>query len=319
MKKQILFASLLFFTGAFADAPLRLHRPANEAPWFTGPLLTPSAYVVKAGHVNFEPYVYATAINGVYDSDWDYVSTPTIWSVVTQSYLQIGLTPWMEVQIVPTTTEAITQKASSFQLNDLPIQLQIQLYTPGTDTALPAVKLTLGEVFPIGKYNRLNPSLQGTDSAGSGCYQTVVGLTLGSLFHLGGIYFSALRIAAYEAFPTSVHVRGINAYGGALDTDGTVYPGFSTEVFIGWEISLARHWTFAIDGFADFQNQTTFTGKQGSGGSLNSGSSAQYSLAPAIEWNWGRNIGLISGVWFTFAGRNSDQFISWTTALNYYY
>jgi hypothetical protein len=45
----------------------------------------------------------------------------------------------------------------------------------------------------------------------------------------------------------------------------------------------------------------------------------QYSLAPAIEYNWNIDLGVISGVWFTFAGKNAEAFASWVTALNYYY
>jgi hypothetical protein len=47
-------------------------------------------------------------------------------------------------------------------------------------------------------------------------------------------------------------------------------------------------------------------------------SSSQYSLAPAIEYNWSQNIGLIGGVWFTVAGQNISQFNSIVIALNYY-
>ena len=319
MKKHLLLLSALFSANLFADAPLRLHLPAEDVPWFTGPLLTPSAYVVKGGHVNYEPYVFATAVTGSYNSEWQSSSEPLFWGIVEQHYLQIGLTPWMEVQIVPTTTFNTTEGAFSFQVSDLPIQLQIQLYSPADTEWYPAVKLTIGETFPTGKYERLNPSLLGTDSAGAGCYQTVAGLSFGHLFKISGYYFSALRFSGYYQVSSRTHVHGENTYGGAVDTDGWIYPGQACQFYLGWEISLARHWTFALDAVAGFEGKTTFKGRQGSMGSLESGSGAQYSLAPAIEWNWGRNIGLISGVWFTFAGRNSSQFISWTTALNYYY
>ena len=37
---------------------------------------------------------------------------------------------------------------------------------------------------------------------------------------------------------------------------------------------------------------------------------AQFSLAPAIEYNWSSDIGIIFGPWFTIAGRNAVQLVS---------
>jgi hypothetical protein len=48
-------------------------------------------------------------------------------------------------------------------------------------------------------------------------------------------------------------------------------------------------------------------------------SNEQWSVAPAIEYNWSKNVGLIVGSWFSFAGRNSVRFISGVAALNIYF
>ncbi len=51
---------------------------------------------------------------------------------------------------------------------------------------------------------------------------------------------------------------------------------------------------------------------------MRSPTSAQFSIAPAIEYNWNANIGIIFGSWFTLAGKNSTQFTSGVFAFNYY-
>ncbi len=47
-------------------------------------------------------------------------------------------------------------------------------------------------------------------------------------------------------------------------------------------------------------------------------SSESFSLAPALEYNWSANIGLIGGVWFTVGGRNTSRFVSGVLAFNVY-
>jgi hypothetical protein len=49
---------------------------------------------------------------------------------------------------------------------------------------------------------------------------------------------------------------------------------------------------------------------------LSQSCSAYFSLAPAIEYNWSDYVGIITGAWFTIAGRNALTFISSVTALN---
>ena len=45
----------------------------------------------------------------------------------------------------------------------------------------------------------------------------------------------------------------------------------------------------------------------------------QLSLAPAIEYNFNENWGVIAGPWFTVAGKNSSAFIVGMLAINIYY
>ena len=47
--------------------------------------------------------------------------------------------------------------------------------------------------------------------------------------------------------------------------------------------------------------------------------SHQLNLAPAIEYNFNENLGIIFGPWFSVVGKNSDRFVSAVFAINYYH
>ena len=45
----------------------------------------------------------------------------------------------------------------------------------------------------------------------------------------------------------------------------------------------------------------------------------QASLAPAIEYNFTAQLGIIAGVWFSVTGPHAGEFTSNTIAINYYF
>ncbi len=112
-------------------------------------------------------------------------------------------------------------------------------------------------------------------------------------------------------------MHGLNVYGGNTSTRGTAYPGNNFSVNVGLEYSLSQPWTLALDLLYIYQAKNRFSGHDG-GTPMTSPSSASYSLAPAIEYNFSDKIGLIGGSWFTVAGRNTAQYINWILALNIY-
>lgn len=48
----------------------------NEGPWFTGPLLAPSAMTVKPGFWSVDFYANENIYRGKYDKNWKVHSTP---------------------------------------------------------------------------------------------------------------------------------------------------------------------------------------------------------------------------------------------------
>lgn len=297
--------------------------PPLELPWFTGPLLAPSGHVIPVGHYNIEPYLFANVATGVYDSHWKGHNTTNFYNINTEVPVQIGIFDRCDVTFTPQFSWNHTDGASHWVYNDMPFGLDYQIFYDTADKWPPAVKLALKANAPLGKYQKLNPNDEGTDIGGSGSWLPGVGLDFSRLFHFTGVHFLAARLALTYIFPTAVHVKGFNAYGGGDGTHGKVYPGQIFSADLGLEYTLARRWALALDVLYVHANHTRFSGQKGTTdgvpNSVGGPSSEQLSLAPAIEYNWNGNYGIIAGVWFSVAGRNTAEFINGVIAFNIYH
>ncbi len=335
MKRYLfLFATIITSLG-YGDAGARPEPP--EGPWFTGPLLTPSASTVPQGHVNIEPYVFVNRKTGNYEADWGSNSEGKSTSVTLQVPIQVGLTSFMDFQTFPYGTYNNVQGHTGIRFGDLPVQVNFQIYREQPDSAIPHIKISLTEDFPTGKFDHLNPNKLGADASGMGSYITTVGLTIGKLFHFGGSHYLRFRTNFSYSVPSAVHVEGFNVYGGGFGTNGKAYPGKEFSTLIGLEYTPILRLAFALDIFGVTTEKVRFSGNAGKvpnptterptdidlppfiDASVGAHSSEQVSLAPAVEYNFTETIGLIGGVWFSIAGRNSARFINGVVALNMYF
>lgn len=123
------------------------------------------------------------------------------------------------------------------------------------------------------------------------------------------------RINAGYSIPSSVDVRGFSVYGGGYGTSGVVHPGCFFEFIGALEYQLTQNWVFACDFLYIHGNKTTFGGypgvtSTGSVATVGKSSNEQFSIAPAIEYNFNADFGVIGGIWATFAGRNAKAFFA---------
>ncbi|NGX39833.1 MAG: hypothetical protein KR126chlam1_01167 [Chlamydiae bacterium] len=334
MKKSltaVIAASALTCSGAYAigeiyDPPLPKSSPKVELlpdPWFTGPLLTPSGHVVPKGYINVEPYTFVTITDATYDSGWHAKSIPTIYTANFQFPIFFGLTRKMDFVIGPSASWNQTQGVSTLVVNDFTTQVSYQVLEDTRDNELPGIKFYVQEKFPLGKYERRDPEKLGTDIGGGGSYVTTLGFAITHLFQISGIHFLSARLNGLYKLPTNVSVRGVNAYGGAPNTKGTVKPGHCMSVLAALEYNLTQNWALAFDTFSTYTYKTLFSGKNGtlpngSKASVGAPASFQFSIAPAIEYNFSEGLGMIGGAWFTLAGKNSSRFYSAVFAINYF-
>ncbi len=326
--RRYLFGFLALGSAVYAaDVPLEVLLPSRgREPWSTGPLLTPSGNNIPKGHLNIEPYVFATQSSSSYDEDWKRVpNAVSAWNISILPFLQVGMTTWLDFSLIPSWVYVVSNGSATFSFGDCSAALGFQLWKQKHNSWVPSIRLIITETFPVGRFENLDPELFGTDIAGAGSYVTRAALAMGWDIHAADIHWLYVRFVVAYDISSKVHVHGFSSYGGAFDTNGWVYPGESIQVFLAAEYSITQNWAIACDFLANYNTSIRFNGFPGYDvltglpADLNVGSSAQYSLAPALEYNWSENLGAISGVWFTFAGRNSIAFTSWVTALNYYY
>jgi hypothetical protein len=321
MKRGILllFASL----NAYGEE-VNLPEPLPPSPWFTGPLLSQPGTVTPRGDFSIQPFLFVTANTGSYDTHWNSHSTPTFYTTNPALFVIVGLTEWMDFQLYPQALYNTTQGESSFHFGDFFAAFDFQLITPDRWKWIPGIKLMIGETFPTGKYQHLDPKKKDTDLSGQGTYATDIALVLYKVIHIKAHHFLSTTLSFDAIFSTPVRVSGLNAYGGSPGMKGTARPGNQYIALLSFEYTFNQNWVFAIDNSYTHIDKTHLKGNQvvrAQRSPLNTSinSSEQFSLAPAIEYNFSAQAGLIAGAWFTVAGRNSTRFEGGAISFVYVY
>ncbi|MCF7806179.1 MAG: hypothetical protein K9M07_03315 [Simkaniaceae bacterium] len=325
-KPILTLCSFLVSIVAFAKGdpqPAQVSLP-NDLPWFTGPLLTPSGVALSSGHYNIEPYLFNTVNNGIYTSSGKFESTPNEYILKAVPLMQFGLGHGVQLDIVPEFYSIHRDGKSFTSIGNISSKLSVQV-SKSSSGFFPTSLVYISEVFPTGKYRNLKPEKRDVQGLGSGSFITTLGYVMTRAYHLDGEHYFQWRAnIAYSLF-SKVHVTSFNSYGGGYGTDGDVYPGNRLTCRVGLEYSLTRNWVLATDIEYNNEQRTKFSGIDGTSyaseqpASNTLPSSYQWSLAPALEYNFNANVGIIGGVWFSFYGRNAPSFISGVIAVNIYH
>lgn len=287
------------------------------SPFYTGPLLAPSASSVPKGKVNIQPYLFWQKNYGTYDRNWRQQHKASTVTLQPLCIFQYGLTHFLEINMTCQGWYKQSGTQSDFNYGDMSFALGVQLLKDFIKSFLPAFLVEAGVSLPTGRYQKLSPKKNGTDSSGGGAFIPSVSLNFQKNFNRWfkkrmdptDYHPFRLRLSCGYDFPSSVKVKGLNTYGGAHTTKGTVKPGGIFTTIFAWEYSLTKNWVFATDWQYQAASKTTFSGRDG-GATVGSPASQNWSVAPAIEFNANSNFGVLAGVWFSFAGRNSNQFVS---------
>ncbi len=290
------------------------------SPWYTGPLLAPSANVVPPGKFNLQPYLFFTNNFAKYDQHGHAHDIPNLHQIKPSVVFQFGLIKRVYGMI---TTQAVRNKQyghSSTNWTDTIGGFGIGLLTEGLYN--PGLLISIRETFPTGKYQHLDPRKRGVDATGAGAYQTQLGFNLGKAVWWLTLHPMRFRLAQSWDIPAMVHVRGFNTFGGGHGTRGKVRLGHSYSADFGYEFSFTQSWAAALDVVYTYTQKTKFTGRAGTSATgapnvVGGPFSDQLSLAPAIEYNVNSNIGFIGGVWFSVWGRNSLDFLSGIFSVNF--
>ncbi len=304
------------------DRDEELFKEAKEMfnPWYTGPLLTGGAHMMPPGSANIQPYIFVTDNYAVWNNERKSVSIPDRWNLNPQFVIQTGITNWMDILLAIQGNVNWQKDKCSGGFGDMSLNIGFPLLEEGLYR--PAMKVTISETFPTGRYQKLNPKKIGLDATGAGSFQTAFGFRISKLVFWSYKHPMNLRASYTYIIPSDVHVKSFNSYGGGYGTRGKVKPGNNSQADVAFEYSFTQRWVFSTDVVYVWANRTTFSGNPGKNAdgttaSVGGGSSDQLSLAPAIEYNWNANLGFLAGVWFDVYGRNTSKFVSGIVSVTY--
>ncbi len=295
-----------------SPSPTPSARQSLDDAWWTGPLLAPSANTLPPGHILVEPYLYDVMTYGSYDRNGILQPTAHENGFGNLTYIIYGVAHRFSAGLLPTFGYAKVSSgpsSSNIGMGDLGVLAQYRL-TP--DSWLAKASIAVQETFPTGAYENLgsNPN----NGFGSGVYNTKVSLYTQTVAWMPNGRILRLRFNLSQSFSSSASVYGVSVYGTGTGFSGTVFPGNTFTVDAAGEYSITRNWVFASDLVYGTSGNTRVSG----GGTVNNlGSSDSFAFAPAIEYNWSPAIGIIAGVrWFP-AGRNTSASITPVFAINY--
>jgi hypothetical protein len=296
------------------SSPPGASRQSLEDAWWTGPMLANSAETLPPGHFLVEPYVYDEI-------------TPHANGFGSLTYILYGLANRFTVGAIPTFGfDKLSEGPGSSGVGrgDLTALAQYRLTQFHEHSRIPTTSFEVQETFPTGKYDRLGD--RPSNGFGSGAFTTTLSLNSQTYFWLPNSRLVRMRFNVSEALSTGPKLEGVSVYGTGAGFLGHAHPGSSFFVDVSWEYSLARSWALALDATYRHNGASVVNGVNLSdpGGAQNpvgvrliSGSSEAFGFAPAIEYSWKHNLGVLLGARVIAIGHHTATTITPALAINY--
>ena len=298
--------------------------------WWTGPLLAASAATLSHGHFLIEPYVYDAISNSHFDDHGVRHGTARAEAFRSQTYLLYGITDRVTAGLIPRfgyNEVSQGRSSSGVQVGDVTLQAQYRLTQFREGHWVPTMSLVLAETVPSGKYDRLGE--RPSDGLGAGAYTTTVSLYTQHYLWLPNGRILRTRLDLSGSFSHDVRLEDVSVYGTESGFRGRASPGSSFVADSSWEYSVTRNWVLALDVVYEHDANTHVEGSyptQQSGANSpgpifrsNSGSSESLGFAPAVEYNWSSNVGVIFGAKLVASGRNTEAVVIPVVAINVVY
>jgi hypothetical protein len=312
-----------------SQSPPLVPRQSLDDAWWTGPMLAPSAATLPRGHFLIEPYLYDVIVVGRYDREGVRRSAARSNGFGSLAYVLYGLVDRVTVGMIPTVgynTIDGGPSSSGVGLADLTLQGQYRLSQFHESRWIPTTSIVVQETFPTGKYDRLGD--RPTDGLGGGAYTTTLALYSQTYFWLPNGRILRTRLDVSQSFSSSVKIQDVSVYGTGEGFRGQAKPGNSFFADVSFEYSLTRSFVVALDVTYRHTGNTRVTGynisvprgaRNRPSIELDSGYSDELGLAPAIEYSWSSNLGVLLGVRVIAAGRNTAATVSPAVAINMVY
>lgn len=301
---------MLLAVGTVAAQEAGPPRQSLDDAWWTGPMLANSAETLPHGHVLVEPYVYDVTSKG---SD----------AFGSRAYVLYGLTDRLTVGLIPIIGyNRVSQGPSSsgIGLGDQIVQAQYRLTRFREGSWLPTLAVQLQETLPTGRYDML---ARASDGLGGGAWATTLGLNAQSYFWMPNGRLLRMRLNLTRTFSGHADVSGASVYGTGPGFHGTARPGDAFYLGTSFEYSLTRRWVLALDLFRSHGAATRVDGSTDPADALpvpvhlQSGSSDAYGYAPAVEYSFNANLGVLLGARVIAGGHHATHSITPAIAINY--
>jgi len=284
------------------------NRQSMSEAWWTGPLLANSASTLPKGHILVEPYVYD-------------VISPHTNGLGSRAYVLYGLFNRFTVGFIPIIGYNIVSNgpnSSHVRFGDFEPKAQFRLRQFHEGSWLPTTSIMVQQVFPTALYDRL---ARASDGFGGGTFTTNIALNNQTYFWMPNGRILRVRLDISEAFSTRANLQDASVYGTTAGFRGHAYPGAAFYVDLAGEYSVTRRWVLALDAVFHQNGNTPVIGVNTSTSTpvrSDSGSSAGFGFAPAIEYNWNSRVGVIVGTRIIApALRNSTTTVTPAIAINY--
>ena len=270
-------------------------------------MLANSAATLPRGHFLIEPYVYD-------------VSSPHSDGFGSLTYMLYGLTDRLTVGLVPVlgyTRMDGRGDSSGVGLGDVSVQAQYRLTEFHEGSSLPTISLQLQQTLPSGKYDRLGD--RPGDGLGSGADTTTLQVNTQTYFWLANGRILRMRFNVAQSVSGKARVRDASVYGTADGFRGSARPGNSFLVNAAWEYSLSQRWVLALDLTYRRNHGTVVNGAALPDGvpiRRHTGVSEAFGFAPAIEYSWSGNLGVLFGT-RVITGNHTATTITPAIAINY--
>lgn len=171
-----------------------------------------------------------------------------------------------------------------------------------------------GTSIAVGKYDRLN---EVTEAFGSDAGATSLGVFTQDYFWLPNGRILRVRVDALASVSADAHVEDASIFGTASGFSGRARPGDTVSLGASFEYSLTRSWVLAMELLYDHSNATPVEGAiAGRPERFDLGSSDGFGLAPALEYSWGPNWGVLLGTRILMGGHNRPFSVTPAIALN---
>lgn len=313
-KKSVLFYCLIICCASLNATAARAQQ------WYTGSLVSPAPAKDHAGDAGIEPYFTYSQPIGYYDAHGishpqhprqQLFSNSTMW--------KYGITDALSIQAHTVISYGWKKNAGHStgpKFGDFPVDLIWRFVNANPKRYIPSLNLFAGVVFPTGDYSSLG---HGQDGVGAGSYVFRTALMSQSTYKLPGNH--NLRLRVWNWFRRALNaadVRDTSTYGTTTGFRGKGRPGMSGQTGFSLEYGINRQWLLAIDVARDWANGSRVWGhtKAGTFTDRTGAPSGDWQVAPAFEYNWNANWGIIAGASLYYAGHNTSIKIAPQFAIN---